>query len=151
MYLFILLTLCIFNFNFCHPPSKEMSVNYFWFIFNWRITALQHCVSFCHTSTWISHRYTHVSSLLNLPPTSHSIPPSRLSESTRCDLPASYSTFPLSTLHMLIFMFQYYSLNWSLPLLPPLCPQVCSLCLHLHCCPASRFISTIFLESIYMH
>ena len=40
------------------------------FIFNWRIIALQYCVGFCHTSTWISHRYTYAPSLLNLPPTS---------------------------------------------------------------------------------
>ena len=32
-----------------------------------------------------------------------------------------------------------------------LCPHVCSLCLCLHCCPAHRFISTIFLDSTYMH
>ena len=25
------------------------------FIFNWRIVALQYCVGFCHTSTWICH------------------------------------------------------------------------------------------------
>ena len=34
-------------------------------------------------------------------------------------------------------MFQCYILNLSHPLLPPLCPQVCSLCLHLYSCPAS--------------
>ena len=34
----------------------------------------QNCVVFCQTSTWISHRYTYVLSLLNLPPTSLSIP-----------------------------------------------------------------------------
>ena len=39
------------------------------FIFNWRITALQFCVGFCHTSVWISHRYTYVPFLLNLLPT----------------------------------------------------------------------------------
>ena len=44
-----------------------------WFFFkfcfiNWRIIALQYCDGFCHVSTWISHRYTYVSSLLNLPP-----------------------------------------------------------------------------------
>ena len=37
------------------------------FIFNWRIIALQDCVGFCHTSAWISHRYTYVPSLRPLP------------------------------------------------------------------------------------
>jgi len=32
------------------------------FIFNWRVIALQYCVDFYQTSTWISHRYTHVPS-----------------------------------------------------------------------------------------
>ena len=50
------------------------------FMFNWRMIALQYCVGFCRTSTWISHRYTYVPSLLNLLPTpSH---PSRLSQSS---------------------------------------------------------------------
>ena len=40
-------------------------------IFNWRIIALEYCVSFCHISTWISHRHTYIPSLLNLSPTSH--------------------------------------------------------------------------------
>ena len=39
-------------------------------------------------------------------------------------------------------------LNW---LLPPLCPQNCSLHLCLYSCPANRFIGTIFPDSIYMH
>ena len=38
------------------------------FIFNWRLIALQYCVGFCHTSTWISHSYTYVPSLLKFPP-----------------------------------------------------------------------------------
>ena len=37
------------------------------FMFNWRIIALQYCAASCHTSTWISHRYAYVFSLLNLP------------------------------------------------------------------------------------
>ena len=41
-------------------------------IFIWRIIAVQYCFGFCHTSTWISHRYTYVppswSSLLPLNP-----------------------------------------------------------------------------------
>ena len=43
--------------------------------------------------------------------------------------------------------------NWILsPFIPPspspLCSQVYPLCLSLHCCPANRFISTIFLDSM---
>ena len=38
-------------------------------IINSRIIALQNCVGFYHTSTWISHRYIYVPSLLNLLPT----------------------------------------------------------------------------------
>ena len=46
-----------------------VSIVLFYFSFNWRITALQYCVSFCHTSTRISHRHAYVPSLLKeLPP-----------------------------------------------------------------------------------
>ena len=51
---------------------------------------------------------------------------------------------------VLTHMFPSCSLHSSCPLLPLLCPQICSLCLLLHCCPANRIISTIFLDSIYM-
>ena len=73
--------------------------------------------------------------------------PSRLSQ--RSDLISVHNTANshwLSVLHMIIYMFQCSSLNSSHPLLPPLCPQVCSLCLCLFCCPANSFISIIFLE-----
>ena len=43
-------------------------------MFNWRIIALQVRVGFCHTSTWISCRYTYFPSLLSHHPTSHPIP-----------------------------------------------------------------------------
>ena len=137
---------------------------------------LQCYVVFCHTSTWISHRYTYVPSLLSLLPTSHlpphitplgchralgwapciiqQIPPAYVflhqwaqSCLTLCD-PMDCST---PGFHMVMYMFPCYSLHSSHPLLPPLGPQVCSLCLHLHCCPANKLISTIFLDSIYMH
>jgi len=54
-------------------------------------------------------------------------------------------------LHMIVYICQCYSLNLSHPLFPSLCPQVHSIHLHLYSCPANRFISTIFLDSIYMH
>ena len=83
------------------------------------------------------------------PPTpSHS---SRLSQSTRLSfLHQRANSHLLSILHMVRCMFPCCSLHSSHPLLPPLCPEVCSLCLCLHCCPAKRFISIIFLDSIYM-
>ena len=40
------------------------------FFFNWMIIALQYCVGFCHTSTWVYHRYTYA------PPSGVSPPPS---------------------------------------------------------------------------
>ena len=45
-------------------------------------------------------------------------------------------------------MFPYSSLNSAHPRPPTLGPQVCSLCLCLHCCPANRFISTMLLSSV---
>ena len=40
-------------------------------MFYWRIIALQYYAGFCHTSAWISHRYTHIPSL-SRPTPSHS-------------------------------------------------------------------------------
>ena len=47
----------------------------FYFIFNWRVIVLQCCVGFCHTTTWVSHKHTYVSSSLNLLSATHPIPP----------------------------------------------------------------------------
>ena len=46
-------------------------------------------------------------------------------------------------------MVMYVSalLSQSYPLLPLLCPKVCSLRLHLDSCPANELIGTIFLDS----
>ena len=54
----------------------------------------------------------------------------------------------LLILHMVMNMSQGHSLKLSHPLLPPLCPKVCSLCLCLLCCPACRTVSIIILDSI---
>ena len=56
-----------------------------------------------------------------------------------------------SVLHMLMYMFQCYSLKSSHLCLLPLSPKVCSLHLCRLCCPACRIISPVFLNSIYMH
>ena len=92
--------------------------------FNWRIITLQYCAGFCHTSTWISHRYAYVPSLPS-PFPSH---PSRLVQSRYLSSlnHTANSRWP-SILHMVMYMFQCYSLNSSHALFPLLCPQVCSL------------------------
>ena len=52
--------------------------------------------------------------------------------------------------HMVIHMFQCYSLKSSHPCLLPQSPKVCSLPLCLFCCLTYRVIITIFLNSIYV-
>ena len=81
------------------------------------------------------------------------LPPSHASRSTqRTQLSSPYYTEAsqqASTLHTVVNICHCYSLSSSHPLLPPLCPQASSLSLCLYSCPANRFISTVFLESIY--
>ena len=64
------------------------------FFFDWRIIALQYYVGFCHTATWISHKYTYVPSLLN--PFSSPSPFTLCVVSERwVEPPVSHSKFPL--------------------------------------------------------
>ena len=139
-------------------PHTQESTEFFQnlLIFNWRIIALQCCVGFCHTSTRISHRYTYVPSLLNLPPLSHLSHPSRLSQSTRLSsLCNTANSYWLSVLHMVMFTLPSHSLNSSHPLLPPLCPQVYSLsassllpCKYVHQHHLSRFHIYVLIYNI---
>ena len=95
------------------------------------------------------YTYPLIPSLWHLPPTSLSHH-SRLSQSTE---PVLCGCFPLA-IH-----FAFSSVYMSMPLShfvpaypsPSPCHQVHSLCLHLYSCPATRFFSTIFLDSIYLH
>jgi len=121
-------------------------------LFSWRLITLQYCSVFlpyidinqpwvymCHPPWTPSH----------LPP--HALPlgcPSVLA------LSALFHALNLdwwSISHMVIYMFQCYSLKSSHPCLLPQSPKVCSLYLCLFRCLAYRVIVTIFLNSIYMH
>ena len=64
-----------------------------YFFLNWRIIALECCVGFCHTTVWISHKYTYTSSLLVFPPITHSIPPFYITIDCWAGLPVLYSSF----------------------------------------------------------
>ena len=90
-------------YNFTFPPAmkckfKFLLISTFFLIYflNGRIFALQNFVVFCHTSTRISHRYTHVPSLHNLLPISLPTPPFQIVTELLFEFPQSYSKFPLS-------------------------------------------------------
>ena len=87
---------------------------------NWRWITLLYCGRFCHTLTWVSHGCTCVPhpELPLLPPSpSH---PSGLSQCTSFECPASSIKLArLSVLHLVIYMFQSYSLISSHPSLLP--------------------------------
>ena len=73
-------------------------------------TALQCCVCLSHTSTWISHRYTHTPSLLNArPPSPSSSHPSGVPQST--GLSSLYHL--LRILHIVMYLFPCHSPNSS--------------------------------------
>ena len=75
-------------------------------------------INFCHTSTWISHSYTYVLSLLSLSIASHL---SRLSQNTELSpLKHTANSHWLSVSHMVMHMFQCCSL-YSSPLAFPHC------------------------------
>ena len=78
--------------------------------------------------------------------------PSGLFQSTsfECLLHASNLHWS-SILHMVIYVFQCYSLKTSHPCLLPQSTKVCSLHLCLFCRLAYRIVITIFLNSMYMH
>ena len=104
----------------------------------------------------ISHRYTSIPILLNLPPTSHPTPPhpSRLSQSKEFELPESHSKFPLA----IYFTYGVYVSMLRSPYIPPApsSPHPCrvprsGLYVRVSMAAlANRFIRTIFLDSIYM-
>ena len=96
---------------------------------------------FCCTPVGISSTYACTPSLLSLPPPSSH--PSRSSPITELSaLRRSAASRRLSVLHTVMYLCQFHSLGLSHPLLPCLCPQVCSLHLCLYPCSVNRFIST---------
>ena len=97
----------------------NLSFLYFYVLinFNWIIITLQYCDDFCHTSTWISHRYTCVPPSYWSPfPLSSSLYPSGLSQSTDFRYPASWINLALA------ICFTYSNVHVSmlfLQIIPP--------------------------------
>ena len=106
---------------------------------------------FCHTATWIRHRYTRVP----YPEPSSLLPPSTI--------PLGHPNAPAPSIqyralnldwqlvsYMIFYMFQCHSPKSSHPLPLPQSPKDCSIHQCLFCCLLYRVIVTIFLNSIYM-
>ena len=95
---------------------------------------------------------TYIPSFLSLPAHSHPTPPGhcKMPGWAPCVIQQPPTTY-LFYLNLIEYIFQCCFLNLSYPLLPPLCPQVHSLCLCHHFFPANRFISTFFLDFIYIY
>ena len=113
---------------------------------------LQYCGGFCYTFTWISHGYTcvpHPEPPSHLAP--HPIPQSHPSAPALSTLSLTSNLDQWSISHMIIYMFQCYSLKSSHSRLLPPSPKVCSLHLCPFCCLTYKVIVTIFLNFIYMH
>ena len=75
---------CLFGFIF----NFNMSYIYIYF-FNWRISVLQCCVDFCHTTMWIGSNYTYGPSLSSFPPTTP-IPHLQVVQAPGLKLPVLY-------------------------------------------------------------
>ena len=94
--------------------------------------------------------YPHIPSLLVLPLTLP-LPPLQVVTKRRVDIPMLCSSLPLAIHFTFGNVYVSMLLSNFVPIpLPPLCPQVRSLHLHLYSFPASRCISIIFLDYIYM-
>ena len=135
-------------------PTSGSFLSFFLFLnefiyFNWRLITLQYCGGFCHTLTWISHWCTHVphpEPPSHFPP--HPIPQIRPSAPALSTMSHASNLDWWSTSHMVVYMFQCYSLKSSHPCL--LQQRRCSLHLCFFYCLTYRVMITIFLNSIYI-
>ena len=101
-------------------PATLTWETYLFFFFNWRLITLQYCSGFCHTLTWISHGCTcvpHPEPPAYLPP--YPIPLGHPSVPALSILSHASNLDWRSISHMVIYMFQCYSLKLSHPRLLP--------------------------------
>ena len=121
-------------------------------IFNQRIIALQYCVGFYQTLTWISHRFTQVPSDLNiLTPPSHPTPLGCYRVLVPSSLTNTANSHWLSILCMVMYasllLFPYISPSPSSPLHPQSPAMSISLSQYLchYCCSADWKLSFLML------
>ena len=92
--------------------------------FNWRLITLQYCGAFCHTFTWVSHGcicVLHPELPSHFPP--YPIPQGHPSAPALSTLSHASNLDWWSVSHMIIYMFQCYSLKSSHPCPLPQSPK----------------------------
>ena len=150
-----------------HPEIWVIIVIFWYFFKNWWVIALQCCVGFSHT-TQISHNYIYISISAYIYRCWKRLRAGGEGDNRRWDVwmasPTQWTWVWLNSRswwwtgrpgvlqsmgsqrvgHDWATELNWcYFLNLSHPLLPLLCPQVCSACLRLYSYPANRFINTI--------
>ena len=94
--LFMFFKKWIFVFNNKNMTSFLFYIFFLSLFFYWMIIALQNFVVFCQTSTGISHTYTYIPSILNLPPISLPTQHLYVDSEPLFELPEPCSKFPLA-------------------------------------------------------
>ena len=78
--------------------GREQKIpEFFFFLIYWSIVALQCRVTFCSTTKWIIHTYTHIPSLVDLPPHPHCTPLGHHKARSWSPCSMLYSSFPLAS------------------------------------------------------
>ena len=146
---------------FCKDGPSILAFFTYSFIFNWLMIDLQYWFGFCHKSTWINNRY-----IWSLSPESpaHLLPIPTPLGYYRVRVWAPYVTQQIPIGCLFTYLSVYASMLLSAFISPSfsssphlsislfaLVHKSVSLCLHLHCCSANKFVSTILPDFMYLH